>query len=159
MLLISAQRDIHRALQGVIYQVGQLRPRLLLVSNDSEYDPACGAEPATPDLMVQKWFRQRCRIYRVDRFPGTNHRLANGYDIITVRQAIPGVVRMRPSSSAKNSAIRHMFSERWRGNVIVLKRARRDTDRIVNITRPEVSLVNALVHRCVFFVRVHVVCF
>ncbi|KAI0713862.1 hypothetical protein C8Q76DRAFT_620824 [Earliella scabrosa] len=128
-----SQRDIYvqRVLQGVMYQVGQTRPHLVLVSSSNEWDPACGAEPTADDLVLQKWFCQRVRIDHVNHFPGTTHRLANGYDIVTVRQ------------------IREMFSVKWRGNIIVLKRARRDQDQVVNITRPEVSLINALVHRCV----------
>ena len=146
-----SQRDIYvqRVLQGVMYQVGQTRPHLVLVSSSNEWDPACGAEPTADDLILQKWFCQRVRIDHVNHFPGTTHRLANGYDIVTVRQSITTSVRMRTASSAKNSAVREMFSVKWRGNIIVLKRARRDQDQVVNITRPEVSLINALVHRCV----------
>ncbi|KAI0735639.1 hypothetical protein C8Q76DRAFT_611741, partial [Earliella scabrosa] len=135
------------AVRGLIYQVGQKRPKLFLASTNREWDPNCGAEPSSEDLLLGQWFRQRYFIHSICKFPGTDHWLGSCYDIIAVRQTSPASVRIRTASSSKNSTLRDLFSHNWRGNLLVFKRGLRDQARVVNMTRAEISLVNALVHR------------
>ncbi|KAI0735611.1 hypothetical protein C8Q76DRAFT_611805, partial [Earliella scabrosa] len=127
-----AQGTIFRAMRGLIYQVAQSRPKLFLIAHDSEWEPACGADPTPDDLKLAHWFGRRHIVSEVNDFPGTNIPLQNSYYILAVRQPDPTTMSLR-----------------WRGNVIVLKRARRDRDRVMHITRPEIALINTLVHRYV----------
>ncbi|OJT05576.1 hypothetical protein TRAPUB_3589 [Trametes pubescens] len=77
-------------------------------------------------------------------FPGTTCRLLNGYDIV----ALPLGGR-RCTRGNTNNVIRRMFCTDWIGNLLVFKRGRYDTSRTISISRTEMSLINALVHRCV----------
>ena len=136
-------------MRGLIYQVAQSRPKLFLIAHDSEWEPACGADPTPDDLKLAHWFGRRHIVSEVNDFPGTNIPLQNSYYILAVRQPDPTSPRMHTGCAGKNTAIKSTMSLRWRGNVIVLKRARRDRDRVMHITRPEIALINTLVHRYV----------
>ena len=120
---------------------------MVLLPCDDDYNPARGSPPEPIDLDLSRWFSQAQIISKVDYFPGTSCWLRNGYAIIAVRQPSGCSPRIRPSSSPANTAVHEMFSMHWMGNIIVVKRGRRARHRVVNITRSEISLVNALVHR------------
>lgn len=119
---------------------------MVLIPCGDGYDPASGAYPSSEDLDFDKWFCQRRMITSLCFFPGTDCYLENGYDIIAVRQSRrrPG---LQPTCSSPNTTLDHLFAVPWRGNLIVVKRGRRDRTRAVNITRRELTLINTLVER------------
>ncbi|EIW63233.1 uncharacterized protein TRAVEDRAFT_17659 [Trametes versicolor FP-101664 SS1] len=126
------QRLVHTAFKALVYEVGRTRPRLLLLPSRHDWDPACGCPAYPEDLDTDDWFDNDQIVSSVDRFPGTRYRLANGYDIISAR----GQRR-----AAKTATLN--------GTLVVVKRASRHSGRAVNITPPEVSLINAVVERYV----------
>lgn len=82
----------------------------------------------------------------IDEFPGTQCHLANGYSIVYLRNRRH---RARPGTGPLNTSLRRLFCLDWPGNIVVIKRGQSDRDRAVNITMPEVSLINVIVERLV----------
>lgn len=80
----------------------------------------------------------------VDEFPGTQCHLSNGYSIIYLQNRRH---RARPGVGPLNTSLRKLFCLEWPGNIVVIKRGQSDRGRAVNITTPEVSLINAVVER------------
>ncbi|KAI0359244.1 hypothetical protein OH77DRAFT_1395663, partial [Trametes cingulata] len=126
--------------QAVIYEVHSRRPQITLLAPHDEFDPACGAMANTEDLDFADWFDEPDNfvIASVECFPGTECWLQNGFDIVTVADS---------RGAEGNAAIRALFGIDWIGNLLVVKRGRFDRSRAVSITRPEVSMISALVHR------------
>ena len=120
-----------------------------------DWDINCGALAASKDLQIDIWFHRSYTVTSLNLFPGTECYLSNGYDIVSQSE------RPRPSASEVklednaserspfhyNRTIRSLFGIDWIGNIVVLKRGRRDRSSVVNITRREISLINALVNR------------
>ncbi|OSC96201.1 hypothetical protein PYCCODRAFT_1379581, partial [Trametes coccinea BRFM310] len=150
------QSLIPLARRGLIYETGSARPRLVLLSSREDWDPACGAFASAEDLDTDVWFRDsdRFAIVPVTYFPGTECWLRNGFDIVALRP-------LGDSDPVPlNTAIRRLFSMDWHGNLLVIKRGRYDSSRAISITPPEISLINAVVQRCVLaFVCLHVYLF
>ncbi|KAJ3005191.1 hypothetical protein NUW54_g1070 [Trametes sanguinea] len=131
------------ACRGLIYETGSSRPRLVLVPACDDWDPACGAEASTLDLDVSNWFEgQHQVITPINTFPGTECRLTNGYDIISLHTD-----NHTSTDAPINAAIISSFAMRWPGNLLVVKQAQSDRSRVISITASEVPLANAMVHR------------
>ncbi len=131
------------ARRAVMYEVNSSRPCTVLVPPKDDWDPACGAFAGTDDLDVGDWFGDNHVIESVNYFPGTECFLANGYDIVMLAH------QEDSAADSINSTICRMFGVEWAGNLLVVKRGRRDSTRAVNITRTEISLINAMVERYV----------
>lgn len=127
-----------------MYEVGGTRPRLLLLATREDWDAACGCPAYPEDLDVADWFAQGPKLSPLDYFPGTRCRLANGYDIISVDRS-----RRYRKNPPINNTLHQLFCVDWPGALVVVKRAYRHTGRAVNITPPEVSMINAVVERYV----------
>ncbi|KAH9848703.1 hypothetical protein C2E23DRAFT_739088, partial [Lenzites betulinus] len=136
------QRVVHTALRVLVYEVTGTRPRLLLLPNRSDWDPACGCPVYPEDLDTDIWFSSGQACSPVNYFPGTRTRLANGYDILSL-----GRFRRPRSRISTNKTLRHLFDVEWPGALVVVKRARVHTGRAVHITPPEVSLINVVVQQ------------
>lgn len=139
---------------GMLYHEDDTRPRLILLPASHDWDPSCGAPACSEDLDMDSWFPRARKIDPVDYFPGTRTHLANGYDIVTLRRASRSdcsLHRSRHGVSCQcmNRSLCSLFHIGWSGSVVVVKRAKFRRDRAVSITRPEVSLINAVVQRCV----------
>ncbi len=135
------QRLVHVARYALIYPVKGSRPRRVLLPSKDGWDPACGASASTEDLELGQWFRGPQKVNSVDYFPGTRCRLGNGYDIVFAK------CRKRQRPPPINATILSLFSIRWPGALVIIKRARRDYGRVVHITAPEISLINAITQR------------
>ncbi len=77
-------------------------------------------------------------------FPGTDCHLKNGYDVFVL-----ACLERSRRVDELNLTVQSLFSLRWTGNIIVVKRGFRDRGCALSITPPEVSLINSLVERCV----------
>ncbi len=129
--------------RAVIYEVRSRRPHIVLIPSRDDWDPACGASASSDDFNTDRWFGGWQVLDSIYTFPGTDCRLGNSFDIITLRPGAAHVTQMA------NSSIRRLFDTKWMGNLLVVKRGRYDYNRAINITRSEVSLINALVERYV----------
>lgn len=136
------QRLVYAAVTALIYEVDGTRPRLVLLPCRDEWDPACGAPPHAEDLDTDPWYTDCQTVQSIDYLPGTRCRLANGFAIITV-----SIQAGRSGMAHPNQALHRLFSVEWPGTVLVVKCARRERGRAVNITYPEVSLINSMIHR------------
>ena len=91
------------------------------------------------DLDLVKWFPAGSLHHlRVSRIPGTRCALENDLGILYVGQE---------QTMKSNKAVRAQFGERWRGNIVVVKYAARDSQRLINMCGTDASLVNAVVRR------------
>ena len=133
------------ARRALLYEVGDTKPRLILLPTRDEWDPACGSPAHTEDLDTLHWFSRKQQHSPIDTLPVGGARLANGYDIISLPS------RYRRSSGRTperiNKTLLRMFSIEWPGNLIIVKRAQRHRGRVVHITPPEISLINSVVSR------------
>lgn len=126
----------------MIYQSGRSSSELIHVPVDTEkWDQGCGAAPAVDDYDINPWVGDRYKIWDVDIFPGTVCELRNGYSIVASR------IRQDGKGIKNNSTMRSMFGAKWKGNLLVFKRAVRDSCSVVNITPREMGLIDVLVHR------------
>ncbi|KAI0324871.1 hypothetical protein GY45DRAFT_1262010, partial [Cubamyces sp. BRFM 1775] len=139
------QRLVHAALKVLVYEVDGTRPRLLLLANGADWDPECGCPVYPEDLDTSQWFPSDQTETTVDYFPGTRCWLANGYSILSVPRKEDG-----RGTAPINEVISRLFAIEWRGPLVVVKRARRHSLQAINITSPEVSMVNAVVERYVY---------
>ena len=139
------QRLIPFACWALIFEQHATSPRRVRVPPVETWDPMCGAFANTEDLNVDNWFCEGRIITSINCFPGTDCRLRNGYDIVTL-QPIP---RRYGGPDDVNTNIRHNFYANVIGNLMVFKRSQTDNSRVVNITSPEISLVRAMVQRYV----------
>ena len=131
----------------LLYEMNDIRPRLLLLPVSGDWDPACGAPPYAEDFDTSDWFDgDKQVITEVYSIPGTSCYLSNGYDIVSVRRSIP---ERCPSgqSQSPNRTLDRLFGIDWPGNLMVMKRGSRGYGRVVHITTPEVSTINAIVQR------------
>lgn len=140
--LVSAVR------RAVIYEVRSTRAHMVLIPARDDWDPACGASASSEDFDTDRWFGGRQVLESVHTFPGTDCRLVNSFDIITL---CPDAAHVTHTA---NSSIRRLFDTEWTGNLLVVKRGRYDYSRAINITRSEVSLINAMVERYISRLRV-----
>ncbi len=131
---------------AVIYRTTAHSPQLVLLPPREEWDDACGAHASPEDLDTDDWFEkpEETTIFSVDCFPGTGCYLRNGYDIIVVHPE-----QDQHNDGERNQAIETGMAHLWSGNMVVVKRGRFDRARAVSITRLEVSMISALVERCV----------
>ncbi|KAJ8473934.1 hypothetical protein ONZ51_g7559 [Trametes cubensis] len=136
-------RLIPFACWALIFEQHATSPRRVRVPPVETWDPMCGAFANTEDLNVDNWFCEGRIITSINCFPGTDCRLRNGYDIVTL-QPIP---RRYGGPDDVNTNIRHNFYANVIGNLMVFKRSQTDNSRVVNITSPEISLVRAMVQR------------
>lgn len=114
-------------------------PQRVLLSHTEEWTWECGAPLGSEFLDMSTWFRLRPpRRASIDREPRTNLALSNGFDIYFDAQ--PG------RRGITNASIELTYGLKWPGNVIVVKRSRRDDYTAAHITAAEVSLVGILVH-------------
>lgn len=120
---------MHVARYALMYPVKGSRPQLVLLPSKEDWDPACGASASTEDLEVDEWFDGPQHIASIDFFPGTHCHLGNGYDLVFARKT------RRGRAAPVNETLRSLFSIRWSGALMVVKRARRDYGRVVHITR------------------------
>ncbi|KAI9057281.1 hypothetical protein FKP32DRAFT_1584107, partial [Trametes sanguinea] len=139
------QRLIPSARRALLYSVECLQPHIVLLPCRDTYDPACGCEVWPEDLDTDEWFTGRQRRVSIRQFPGTDCRLKNSYDIFVLGRSL----QQRPGSRGNNTTTSTLFSLKWTGNIIVIKRGFRDYGTAVNITAPEISLINSLVQRFV----------
>ncbi|KAH9895267.1 hypothetical protein C8Q73DRAFT_790434 [Cubamyces lactineus] len=128
------------ARKAVIYESHSRRSRLVFLAAREDWDPACGAPLSTDDLDMSDWLGStNHRVTRMNRIPGTDCYLRNGFDIVTLRpdgcDALP------------NATIQTMFSKEWVGNLLVVKRGCHDPSRAISVTQSEVSTIDALVDR------------
>ena len=137
------QRLVPLARRAVIYEISDTRPRLLLLPPRDDWDPAGGSPVWAEDLDTDAWIATP-QTASIDEFPATTCYLANGYNIIFQRRR-----PTRGSRGALNNTVRTLFSLDWLGNIIVIKRARRDRNQAIHITPPEISVINAVVQQCV----------
>ncbi len=142
-----AQRVVPEARRVLIYLPDDTRPRLVLLGTGDDWDPNCGCPPYPEDLDVAQWFPENRAVSSLERFPGTQCHLGNGYDIISLRGS--GVGRHAGHESHEwaraNETLHRLFSIEWMGPLIAVKRARHHSGRAINITPAEVSLINAVV--------------
>ncbi|KAI9069264.1 hypothetical protein FKP32DRAFT_1560089, partial [Trametes sanguinea] len=136
------QRLVYTAVTALIYEVDGTRPRLVRLACREEWDPASGCPACPEDLDTDPWFVDPQAVQAIDYLPGTRCRLANGYAIITMSRD-----SRRSGMGQPNMALQRLFSVEWPGTVMIVKRGRRHRARAVNLTPPEVSLINAVVHR------------
>lgn len=131
----------------MIYRITAQSPQLVLLPPREEWDNACGAHASPEDLDTDDWFEkpEETTIFSVDCFPGTNCYLRNGYDIIVAQPR-----QDENNNAAHNQAIETEMAHFWLGNMVVVKRGCSDRARAVSISRPELSMISALVERCVF---------
>lgn len=140
---ILRQRLIPLARRAVLYETSDTRPRLLLLPPRDDWDADGGSPVWAEDLDTDAWVRSP-QTASVDELPGTTCYLANGYNIIFQRRRAA-----RGSRGPLNNTVRTLFSLDWLGNIIVIKRARRDRNQAIHITPPEISVINAVVQQCV----------
>lgn len=143
----NPQRFVCGAFNCILYQIGRRYPRLVLIPCNGEYDLASGANASTEDLEFSQWFCQRTVITPLGYFPGTDCSLQNSYDIVAVPQPSRDCPETDSTCSRTNTTLDWLFSVPWRGNLIVVKRGRRDPSRVVHITQPELALIDTLVER------------
>ncbi|KAI9056621.1 hypothetical protein FKP32DRAFT_1585508, partial [Trametes sanguinea] len=137
-----SQRLVHAAVKALVYEVEGSRPQQLLLASRDGWDPACGCAVHSADLDIDAWFLGEQKVQAINCLPGTRCRLANGYDIITLSREF-----RRSGTSQPNQVVQRLFSLEWPGAIIVVKRGQRHRGGAVNITSPEVSLINSVVHR------------
>ncbi|KAI0689531.1 hypothetical protein C8T65DRAFT_544712, partial [Cerioporus squamosus] len=124
-------RAIPVARRVLVYQVDDVRPRLVLLGTHDDWDANCGCPPYAEDLDTTEWFSHPHTVSPVTSLPGTGYQLGNGYDIVAGRYR-----------SLRSS--RHLD---WPGTLLVVKRAKYQGGRAMHITPAEISLINALVER------------
>ncbi|KAH9858155.1 hypothetical protein C2E23DRAFT_880808 [Lenzites betulinus] len=117
-------------------------PRMLLLPSRASFDPACGSSAWSEDLDTDEWFGGPQTIASIRSFPGTNCWLKNGYDVIVLARRAR---RRRPAEL--NKTVQKLFALPWVGNILVVKRGFRERGCALNITQPEVSLINSLIER------------
>ncbi|KAI9058549.1 hypothetical protein FKP32DRAFT_1581860, partial [Trametes sanguinea] len=140
------QRTLPVARHALLYHGELPRPQLVLLPSRFTYDPACGCAAWPEDLDTDSWFKGTHMATSIDYFPGTDCRLKNGYEIFFM-----GRRDRRIQRGETNAVLWKLFALKWPGNLIVMKRGFRDRGRTLHITKSEVSLINSLVERCVFF--------
>ena len=127
----------------MIFEQRALYPRRVRVPPNETWDLDCGSPANTEDFNLDNWFCEDRIITSISCFPGTDCRLRNGYDIVTLqptpeRYGGPDVV---------NDYIRRKFSIDIIGDLMVFKRSQLDHTRVVSVTSPEIPLVCAMVQR------------
>lgn len=133
---------MNRSFSVFIYLMDGSAPQKLLVPD--RRPPISGDDEAVnqysvDDLDLVRWFpRGPLHHLRVSRIPGTKCALENDLGILYVKQQ---------STLKSNRAVRAQFGERWRGNIVVVKYAARDCQRLINMCGTDASLVNAVVRR------------
>ncbi|KAH9854465.1 hypothetical protein C2E23DRAFT_726780, partial [Lenzites betulinus] len=137
-------RVIPLARKALLYPTDSSGPRTVLLPSRDSYDPACGCNAWSVDLDTDEWFGGPQSMTSIHHFPGTDCRLKNGYDIFVLARR-----ERRRRLDGVNHTVQRLFDVRWSGNVIVVKRGFRDRGCALNITPPEISLINSLVERYV----------
>ena len=128
-----------------MYEVGDTKPRLILLPTRDEWDPACGSPAHAEDLDTIHWFSRRQERSSIDTWPGGGADLLNGYEIISL--PLRGRRTSTPAPGVINNTLLQLFSVEWPGNLIIVKRGQRHRGRVVHITSPEISLINSVVER------------
>ncbi|KAI9062915.1 hypothetical protein FKP32DRAFT_1572972, partial [Trametes sanguinea] len=136
------QRLVSVVVKALIYEVDGSRPRQVLLTSREDWDSSCGCPVHPADLDTDAWFLGRSSVQAINFLPGTRCHLTNGYDLITLSR-----VSCRSGTSQPNLVLQRLFSMEWPGAIVVVKRGQRHRGGAVNITTPEVSLINSVVHR------------
>ena len=151
-LVISVEiefiQDLGAVRKAVIYHVDSSTPRLVYLPTRTRKLFSTDGTLSSYDLEIDVWFPDGASTTSVVTFPGTQCPLKNGYDILVNAQPPDHLNPNGKIQQSVNRTIRSMFSLDWHGNILIIKRGcRSNKTGIVTMSRPEVSLINTLLHR------------
>ncbi|EIW51420.1 uncharacterized protein TRAVEDRAFT_54578 [Trametes versicolor FP-101664 SS1] len=132
------ERSIRYAVRALLYPVYGGSPRIVYLPLSPSYDFEPGTPIWTEDIDVRRWFPSGWKETVLSNIAGIDHSLRNNFSVFTardVRHALP------------NECMRTLGSPDVKGNVVVIRRGRRQTLQVTHMHPSERSLVDILVTR------------
>lgn len=89
-------------------------------------------------LDVSLWFPGGARSARVRVMPGTSFALPNGYCVY---------VTSNEMAAPKNQSVMAMFHREWFGNIVVVKLADLEVDKVINFREDNLIMTDVIMAR------------
>lgn len=124
------------------------RPRMVRLPVHVDYEDAADASGWIADVDTAQWFPNGTTYTKVESHPIVGGRLKNCYTVVTPSRGRSGQV---------NKCILAMSGIKMRGNVIVLRHAKRVPVQVTSVHSSECQFLDAIVARYADhrFIRVH----